>query len=98
MSDKLELFIGIIVLLLVFALTRKYHAWQIRRAYRLVVDDLKARGALSPETAVELPYSGHPLMRLGLRDHRRTALQHLIMESIIARTADGKYYLSEKGV
>jgi hypothetical protein len=98
MSDKLELFIGIIVLLLVFALTRRYHGWQIQRAYRLVVEDLNARGALSPETAVELPYSGHPLMRLGLRDHRRTALQHLILENIVARTPENKYYLSEKGI
>lgn len=98
MSDKLELVIAIVVLLLVFALTRKYHAWRIQRSYRLVIDDLKARGAQSPETAVELPYSRHPLMRIGLRDHRRTALQHLIMESIVARTAEGKYYLSEKGI
>ena len=31
MSDKMELFLGLIVMLAVIANTRKYNAWSIRR-------------------------------------------------------------------
>jgi len=96
MSDKTELFLGLIVLLLVIAVTRKYHGWRIRRAYRLVVDDLQAAEALTPESAVDLPYAGRNLLRMGVRDHRKMALNHLVMEQVVGRTDDSRYYLMLK--
>jgi hypothetical protein len=96
MDGKLELIIGIPILILVIALTRRYHAWQIRRAQRRVVDDLKEQGALSPEAAVELPYVRRPMMGMGLRDHRKMALQQLTMEEIVGMTPEGRFYLMRK--
>jgi hypothetical protein len=93
MSDKMELFLGLIVLLGVIFLTRKYHAWRIQRAYRLIVDDLRASNALTPETAVDLPYAGKNLLRIGLRDHRKMALNHLVLEQVVGQTDDSRYYL-----
>lgn len=93
MSDKMELFLGIIVLILVLTGTRRYHAWRIRRAYRLVVDDLESNDALTPESAVNLPYAAKNLLRMGIRDHRKLALNHLMMDQVVGQTADDRYYL-----
>ena len=96
MSDKMELFLGLIVLLVVVAGTRRYHAWRIRRAYQLVVDDLESAAAHSAETAVDLPYSGKNIMRMGIRDHRKMALNHLVMDQVVGQTPEGRYFLLMK--
>jgi hypothetical protein len=93
MADKMELFLGLIVLLGAIFLTRKYHAWRIQRAYRLIVEDLRNSNALTPETAVGLPYAGKNLLRIGLRDHRKMALNHLVLEQVVGQTDDSRYYL-----
>ena len=93
MSDNMELFLGLIVLLAVIAITRKYHAWRIRRAYQLIIEDLESANALTPDSAVDLPYSGQNPLRIGLRDHRKMALNHLVMEQVVGQTDDKRYYL-----
>ncbi len=93
MSDKLELFLGLAVLFLVIVGTRRYHAWRIRRAYQLIVDDLKSAKALSSDSAVDLPYAAKNLLRVGIRDHRKMALNHLVMDQVVGQTEDGRYFL-----
>ena len=41
MSQTTELILGIVALILVITLTRKYHAWRLKRAYIFIIDDLK---------------------------------------------------------
>jgi hypothetical protein len=98
MTDTAELIIGIGVLILVFVLTRKYHAWRFRRAYRFIIDDLKKRAAYSDHSAVELPYAKKNPLRIGARQHRPQALDHLISQNIIGKTEDGRYYLIQKNI
>jgi hypothetical protein len=52
MSENTELIIGIGVLILVFVLSRKFHAWKINRAYIFIIEDLKAQGAFDSASAV----------------------------------------------
>jgi hypothetical protein len=96
MSETTELILGIAALLLVITLTRKYHAWRIKRAYIFIIDDLKNKGAYSAHSAVDLPYTKRNLLKMGLRQHHPQALDHLIMENIVAKTEDGRYYLKNK--
>jgi hypothetical protein len=98
MSETTELILGIAALLLVITLTRKYHAWRIKRAYIFIIDDLKNKGAYSAHSAVDLPYTKRNLLKMGLRQHHPQALDHLIMENIVAKTEDGRYYLKNKTV
>ncbi len=93
MSDNMELFLGLLVLLAVITLTRKYHGWRIRRAYQFIIEDLETAKALTPESAVELPYAAKNIMPIGLRDHRKMALNHLVMEQVVGQTEDKRYYL-----
>lgn len=82
----------------VFILTQRVHAWRVKRAYFFIAEDLKARGALDPQSSVELPYERRPLLRMGMRDFRPQALQHLISNNIVEVTDSGKYYLKDKTV
>ncbi len=98
MSETTELILGIGALILVIVLTRRYHAWRFKRAYIFIIDDLKNKGAYSAHSAADLSYAKRNILKMGLRQHHPQALGHLIMENIIAKTEDGKYYLIQKNI
>ena len=98
MSETTELLLGIAVFIVIIALTRKYHAWRFKRAYIFIIDDLKNKGAYSAHSAVELPYTRRNMLRMGMRQHHPQALDHLIMENIVGKSEDGRYYLVQKNV
>ena len=98
MSETTQLIIGIGVLILVVVLTRRFHAWRFKRVYLFIIDDLKKRAAYSAHSAVELPYAKRNLLRMGARQHRPQAIEHLIRENIVAKTEDGRYYLIQKNI
>jgi hypothetical protein len=83
MSENTELIIGIGVLILVFVLSRKFHAWKINRAYIFIIEDLKAQGAFDSASAVDLSYA-------------RNAMFRLISNNIVGTTTDDHYYLKDK--
>ncbi len=98
MSETTQLIIGIGVLILVVVLTRRFHAWRFKRAYLFIIDDLKKKAAYSAHSAVELPYAKKKLLRMGARQQRPQALEHLILENIVGKTEDGRYYLIQKNI
>ena len=98
MSETAELILGIGALIAVIVLTRRYHAWRIKRAYIFIIDDLKQKGAYSIDSAVDLPYAKRNLLKMGMRQHHPQAIDHLIMENIVGRTEDGRFYLVEQNV
>jgi len=98
MSETTELILGIAALIVVVALTRKYHAWRFKRAFIFIIDDLKNKGAYSAHSAVDLPYTKRNLLKMGLRQHHPQALDHLVMENIVAKTEDDRFYLIQKHV
>jgi hypothetical protein len=98
MPETVELIIGITALLAVISLTRRVHTWRIQRAYRIIIEDLKSQGALDPESAVNLPYARRSVAKMGIRDHRQLALEHLIFDNIVCKVEDDKYYLKDKTI
>jgi hypothetical protein len=98
MSEYTQMLIAISVLFVVVMLTKKFQAWKIKRAYFSIVKDIKAKGAFDPETAVGLSYARSPMFRVGLRDLRPMALEHLVQDNIVGFTDGGKYYLKDKNV
>lgn len=93
MSETTELIVAIGALILVITLTRRYHAWRFKRASMSIIDNLKQKGAYSASSAVALPYAERSLLKMGLRQHHPQALERMVMENIVAKTEDGKYYL-----
>ena len=98
MSPNTELIIAIGVLIVVFILSRKFHAWRFKRAYHTIIEDLKKKAAYSDHSAVELPYAQRTILRLGGRQIAPQALEFLIRENIVGQTEDRRYYLIQKNI
>lgn len=92
----MQIIIGIVILIIVFLLTRVAIARRILRTASQVVKELEMREAFDPDSAAELPYASPQYFRIGLRDYRPKALESLIQGGTVGRTADGKYYLTER--
>ena len=98
MNETGEIIISVLILGAAILFTRQFHAWKIKRAYLSIVEDLKSQGALTPETAITLPYSQRSLLKFGLRDHRPAALKALVNENIVGITEDRRYYILDSRV
>ena len=95
MSETIQILLGIILLLLVFFLSRLIMGWRIRRACEHIMKDLENRDAVDPFSAAELPYAKVAFLRFGLRDFRPKALGYLVQHGIVGMTPDGKHYLNK---
>ncbi len=96
MNETVEIIVGVGVLVAVYILTRHFHSWRYSRTYVLIINDLKKKGAVNPASAVELPYAKKSMLRIGTRDYRPKALEHLVMKQIVGMTDSGRYYLIVK--
>lgn len=95
MNETLQLIIGLIVLVGVFILTRFAVGWKIKKAAFSVLGDLARQDAVSPETAVSLPYAKSSLFKFGLRDYRPKAIQALATQGIIGNTPEGLFFVAD---
>ncbi|MCF8130343.1 MAG: hypothetical protein K9N10_17680 [Deltaproteobacteria bacterium] len=93
MNETAQIVVGIGVLAAVYILTRHFHSWRFSKTYLWIIKDLKTREALNPASAVELPYAKKSMLRIGTRDYRPKALEHLAMKQIVGITVSGRYYL-----
>lgn len=96
LSETTEIVFGVCVLILVVFLVRKFHAWRIKRSYLFIIEDLKSNKAFDPTSAIDLPYARNSFLKMGLRDFRATALEHLILNNMVGISDNGKYYLIDK--
>jgi hypothetical protein len=96
MSETGKIILLICILIIVYVLTRKVHAWRMKRAYVYITRDLEQQGAVDPSSAIELPYAKIGVFRFGMRDYRPKALEYLIVSNIIGMTDGGKYYLRDQ--
>ena len=96
MSESTQIIVGVILLIGVYFLTRKFHAWQMSRAYNNVLKDLEQKEAFDHSSAVELPYTKVGLFRMGTRDYRPKAVQYMTQIGVAVMMADGRYYLKKR--
>ena len=96
MSETGRIIFAICILIAVYILTRKFHAWRMRQTYILIVKDLEQKGAIDPSSAIELPYAKKAIFRIGIRDYRPKAVEYMVVSNIIGMTDSGKYYLKDK--
>jgi len=93
MWDTLQIIAAAALLVAVFVLTRLGIMRKMVRAAGHILEDLESQGALDEDSAVALPYSRPRLMRLGMRDYLAKALDYLLTDGAVGKTADGRYYL-----
>ena len=93
MTETVQVILALIIMVMVFILAKRFQGMKINRAFRIIINDLKQRGALSPSTAVTLPYATTTFFRIGLRDYRPKAVFYLVQSGIVGMTEDKKFYL-----
>ena len=93
MSETMEIIWGLLLLVIVFVLTRFIVGWKLNRAAKAVFTDLKNRDAVDAESAVVLPYARQSLLKMGMRDYRKRALESLVSSGIVGMSEDGRYFL-----
>jgi hypothetical protein len=69
-------------------MARKYRA-----AAQKIVDGMKEKGAVSPDTAIEIDFGKKNLLQMGVRDYRPKALKALISAGVIKVTDQGLCYV-----
>lgn len=96
MNETMELIVGLAALIGVFMLARRFQVWRIKRTYVIILRDLKERGALDPSSAMKLPNAKAGILRMGIRDYRPMALEHLVSNNIVGMTGEGAYYIKDR--
>lgn len=96
MSEPIQILLGILFLIAVFALTRYGMVWRMKRALAFIIKDLDQRGAYGPDSAAELLYAKKNILRIGMRDFRPKVLENLVQGGIVGRTENGRYYLKKR--
>ena len=95
MSDALQIIFIFVIMVLVMLYTRKIRALKMIKARDFIIEDLKSKGAGSPETGVELPYAHKNMLKIGFRDDRPKVLSQLIKHSVVGVTEKNLFYLNE---
>jgi len=95
MSETVQIFLVIGVMVLVFIFTKKIQSVRMMKARDFIVDDLKKRGALNEESAVDIDYASTSILKIGIRDERPKVLKQLLQYGIVGMTMENRFYLNE---
>ena len=85
----------IIIFLLVLMFAKKILAYKSINAVKIIVNDLKTKGAFDSESAIDLPYARQPMFKFGFKDYKPKILVQLIQNDFIGISEEGKYFLNE---
>ena len=96
MNVFIQITIIIAVIGLALLLVRSILSWQVNRAKKSILAELRFANADNPERAVVLNYDKPFWQRVGLRDYRPFVLNALVQTGQIHQTADGRFYLGRE--
>lgn len=94
--DVVQIIIGLLILILVYLITRYGIYLRIKGACTKTIKDLERQQAFDEKSAVELPYAKSQFLRIGLRDFRPKAVESLLQGGIVGVTGEGKYFLKKR--
>ena len=95
MSEAVKIVIMILLTIGAFILSRYIAGWQMNKAAKFIVRDLKEKKAFDAESAVALPYCKSRMFRLGLRDYRPRVMEQLVRHDVVRMLEGEKFYLNE---
>jgi hypothetical protein len=95
MSETVKIVIMILLTIGVFILSRYIAGWQMNKAGKSIIRDLKEKKAFDVESAVALPYCKNRMFRLGLRDYRPRVMEQFVKHDVVRMLEGEKFYLRE---
>ena len=95
MSETVKVVLMALLTIGAFMLSRYIAGWQMNRAGKSILRDLKEKKAFDSESAVALPYCKSRMFRVGLRDYRPRVMEQLVKHDVVRILEGEKYYLRE---
>jgi hypothetical protein len=95
MSETVKIILMVLLTIGAFMLSRYIAGWQMNKAGKSILRDLKEKKAFDPESAVALPYCKSRMFRVGLRDYRPRVMEQLVKHDVVRILEGEKYYLRE---
>jgi hypothetical protein len=93
MTETIKTILMILFVIGALFLAFRISGWKMKKAGDFIIRDLKEKKAFDPASAVVLPYTKSPLLNIGLRDYRPSALTELIKQDVVRMLEGGRYYL-----
>jgi hypothetical protein len=91
----MNIVLPVLLIIGAFILTLWFAGWKTKRACNFILEDLQAKKAFDPESAVDLPYSRAAMFHFGMRDYRPKALGALVKFDHVRMQEEGRYYLRD---
>lgn len=98
MSDAPKIVAILLIMVVLFFFARKFSISQMQKAGIKIINDLKEKGAVNANSAVELTYSSRNYLRIGFRDDRPKVLKQLVQLGVVDITENGHFYLNESHI
>ena len=95
MSETVKIILMVLLTIGAFMISRYIAGWQMNKAGKFILRDLKEKKAFDPESAVALPYCKSRMFRVGLRDYRPRVMEQLVKHDVVRILEGEKYYLRE---
>lgn len=95
MTETIKTILMILIVIGALFLAFRISGWKMKKAGDFIIRDLQEKKAFDPASAVGLPYTKSPLLNIGLRDYRPSALTELIKQDVVRMLEGGRYYLRE---
>lgn len=91
----MNIVLTVLLIIGAFIIPLWFAGWKTKRACNFILQDLQAKKAFDPASAVELPYSRASLFPIGMRDYRPKALGALVKFDHVRMQEQGRYYLRD---
>ena len=95
MFNGLQVVLAFVAIILMLIFARKFRVSKMIKTRDFILEDLKSKGAVTPETAVKLAYAHKSILKMGVRDDKPKILKQLIQFSIVGITDKDLFYLNE---
>ncbi|HPK54541.1 MAG TPA: hypothetical protein PK114_08745 [Smithellaceae bacterium] len=95
MPVYLQIILLVVAAGIFFILLLLITGWGIRRICFKIIAEMKEKKAFSAASAVALPEGRRNLFRVGIGNLRPKALNVLIADKLVVKTAAGRYYLNK---
>ena len=95
MPIYLQILLLLVAIIIFYFLLLLIAGWGIRKYCFQIISELEEQKAFSSGSAINLPDTRGNFFKMGLGNYRPKALNVLIVDKIVVKTSNGKYYLDK---
>ena len=98
MSDTIQIILVFLVMIVAIIYAKKFQTVRMIKARDVILRDLREKGALSEDNAIDLPYARSSMLKVGFRDERPRILRQMLQHGIVGMTEEKRFFLNESAL